>query len=288
MISAALPGAARHRHVLPDRPARGDLHAAVAGAPDRQRDRGPAHRPARVQGGARRARRSSSPSRSQYLEAAARRGGPRPLPRAARAPASSAASSAASPTGCGSGRPTTPTSCACASGTAELPSRTTVKVASGGARDLRRERGGDPRPLPPPRRRAAARRPARRRAASASPDRCRRPAPSPARWSCRRRRCTARPTSPSSPSSARPAWPTGRSSSGCPTPARSADRSWRRRRTTRSALVNGLLQGRAGRAAGVDAAGRARRHRRDVPGRAAPPDAADRGRAGGRASCSCG
>ena len=42
-------------------------------------------------------------------------------------------------TGCGSGRPVTTTSSACRLGTATLPSRTRVEVATGGARDLRRE-----------------------------------------------------------------------------------------------------------------------------------------------------
>ena len=78
MISAVLPVAPRHRHVLPDRPDRRDLHAAVAGPADRQRDRGQAHRAVRVQGGARRARqrrrragRSTSSSSGSRRSAAA-------------------------------------------------------------------------------------------------------------------------------------------------------------------------------------------------------------------------
>ena len=104
--------AAGHRHVLPDRPDRRHVHAPVAGPADRQRHRGPPHRPARVQGGAGRPRRRWSPSRSSTSRRSASRrsaAGSASCP----APASSAASCAACRTGCGSGRPTTPTSCSC-------------------------------------------------------------------------------------------------------------------------------------------------------------------------------
>ena len=279
-------GAPRHRHVLPHRPDRGDLHAAVADPPHRQRDRGPAHRAARVQGGARRARhgrrRAGPPPR-----AAAGRGGAQPLPRAARRRPSSAASCAACPTGCGSGRPATRTSCACGS-------------ARPSCRRGRRSRW----PAVGPGTCAASWR--RSPAASASSTTCRSPStcshiggvglagPMASTRALARSMVVQAATMHSPTDLAVVAlvgeggltdwtflkWlPHSRSLGGSQLASTSHHA---------LVLVNAPAAGQDRQRRRVDPAGRARRDRRDLPGRAPPPDAADRGRPRHAASPSCG
>ena len=242
--------------------------------------RGQAHRPVRVQGGARRAPATVVAEQVAAPRGRARRGGPQPVPRAARR--RRARRHRAQPVrpavGAGARRRRLP---------AAAGRHGRAAVAHDGQGGRRRR----PRPAQGARRRSPA--------ASASSTTCR----CPSTCSQQRRRRPRRPAAVdpgagplaghAGGDDAQPDRPrrrgarrrgrprtTGRSSSGCPTPARSAARSWRRRRTTRSASSTTCCRpARRGGGDGVDAAGRARRDRRDVPGRAAPPDAAARGRA---------
>ena len=141
-------------------------------------------------------------------------------------------------------------------GTAELPSRTTgeghrAAAPATCARSSRRSPAASACSTT-----SRCRSTSRRCRESAWPARCRRPGRWPARWSCRRSRCTARPISPSSRSSARPAlaeweflkWlPHARSLGGAQLASTSHHA---------LGLVNHLLQARVTDAAGGDRGGR--------------------------------